>query len=315
MESTSMTPPAPRKRTLVLGAVICLLALPVLGALVGAAHFNLANRDSGVLVSSSEEREYLLYIPRTYDREKPTPLVMSLHGGGLWPAAQQDISQWNRVADEHGFLVVYPAGTGLARHRAWRAGGGIGSDKEVRYISDLIDTLKASYNIDSRRIYANGLSNGAGMSFVLSCALSDRIAAVGLVGAAHMFDWNQCTDARPMPMISFHGTADPATPYHGGQTWVAPNVFPSIPRWTAGWGRRNQCDATPVESPVAPEVIRIDYKNCTGTADVVLYRIEGGGHSWPGGGPLPEWFVGPTTRSIDASREMWAFFREHPAPK
>jgi polyhydroxybutyrate depolymerase len=150
------------------------------------------------------------------------------------------------------------------------------------------------------------------MSFVLSCTLSDRIAAVGMVGAAHLLRWSWCTDPRPVPMIAFHGTADHAAPYHGGMSWVASERFPSIPGWTAKWAQRNGCAASPVESVVAADVTRIEYPNCADNAPVVLYRIEGGGHTWPGGGPLPEWFVGRTSHGVDATRQMWAFFREHP---
>lgn len=151
------------------------------------------------------------------------------------------------------------------------------------------------------------------MAFLLSCALSDRIAAVGMVATALFLPWDQCPDHRPVPMIAFHGTADPGTRYHGGAFWVARNhVFPDIPTWMATYGRRNRCEPNPVESAAAADVTRIEYTNCAEDAAVVLYRVEGGGHSWPGGGPLPEWFVGTTSRSIDASSEMWAFFREHP---
>jgi polyhydroxybutyrate depolymerase len=242
--------------------------------------------------------------------------VISLHGGGMWPAAQRETSQWNRVADEHGFIVVYPSGKGpLARQRAWRAAGGAGSEKDTRFISDLIDTLKATYNIDLTRVYANGLSNGGGMSFVLSCMLSDRIAAIGLVASAQFLPWSSCTDRRPVPMISFHGTADRQTWYKGGTSWVAPKaVFPDIEAWTANWARRNQCGQNPIQSMVAKDVSRREYTNCAEDAPVVLYTILGGGHTWPGGGLLPEWFVGATSHSIDASSQMWAFFREHALP-
>jgi polyhydroxybutyrate depolymerase len=179
----------------------------------------------------------------------------------------------------------------------------------------LIDTLEAAYNIDPTRIYANGLSNGGGMAFVLSCTLSDRIAAVGMVAAAQLLPWSWCTDHRPVPMIEFHGTADPVTPYNGGRTWVAPEPFPSIPTWTANWARRNRCGTNPVESVVAADVTRLEYTNCADDAAVVLYRVQGGGHSWPGGKPLPEWLVGSTSNGVDATSQMWAFFREHPLPR
>jgi polyhydroxybutyrate depolymerase len=184
--------------------------------------------------------------------------------------------------------------------------------KDVRFISELIDTLKASYNIDSTRIYANGLSNGGGMAFVLSCTLSDRIAAVGMVGAAQTLPWSWCKDQRAVPMIAFHGTTDPAVPYNGGPSWISSRPFPNVSRWTANWARRNRCGANPVESAVAADVTRREYTNCADNAEVVLYTVHGGGHTWPGGGPLPEWFVGTTTHTIDATSLMWAFFRDHP---
>ena len=174
--------------------------------------------------------------------------------------------------------------------------GGDRSARDVRFIAELIDTLKASYNIDPTRIYADGLSNGGGMAFLLSCTLSDRIAAVGLVASAQFLPWSACQDQRAVPMIAFHGTDDRFAPYHGGTSWVARgHVFPSIPTFTATWARRNRCGAKPVESAVAADVTRLEYTGCADDADVVLYTIHGGGHTWPGGGPMPEWFAGSTS--------------------
>jgi polyhydroxybutyrate depolymerase len=302
-----------RKRVIV--AVLVLIGLPAVLVLFEAVSYHARNRSNGTIVSSGQEREYLFHVPRSYDPAKPTPLVISMHGAGSWPAAQKETSQWNRVADEHGFIVVYPSGIRGDGPRIWRVGRGAGLMRDVRFISDLIDTLEATYNIDRTRIYADGLSNGGGMAFVLSCTLSDRIAAVGMVASAQLLPWGWCTDHRPVPMIAFHGTADPVTPYRGGQTWVAPEPFPSIPTWTANWVRRNRCGTKPFESAVAADVTRLEYTNCADDAAVVLYTIMGGGHSWPGGGPLPEWLVGTTSNSIDASSQMWAFYREHPLPK
>ncbi len=311
-----MTAPAARddqrRRKGAIGAVLVLIGLPVVLALVEAVSFYALNRSNGVIVSSGVEREYLLYVPRSYDRNRPTPLVISMHGGAMWPAAQMEVDQWNRVADEHGFLVVYPSGVSGRGPRAWRAGTGPGLMRDVQFISELIDTLRASYNIDPTRVYANGLSNGGGMAFKLSCTLSDRIAAVGMVATAIFLPWSSCTDQRAVPMILFQGTADRAVPYHGGKSWVAPNGFPDIPTWVANWARRNRCAPQPIDSAVAVDVTRRTYTRCAESAAVVLYTIQDGGHTWPGGGPLPEWFVGRTTNSIDASSQMWAFFREHP---
>ena len=297
---------------MVITTVLILISLPVVLALTEAVSFYVVNRTNGTIVSSGQKREYLLYVPRSYDRAKPTPLVISMHGAALWPTAQMETSQWNTVAERHGFIVVYPSGIEGKGPTVWHVDHGAGLMRDVKFISELIDTLGAAWNIDPARIYANGLSNGGGMSFVLSCALSNRSAAVGMVAAAQTLPWTWCTDHRAVPMIAFHGTADPVTPYKGGTSWIMSRPFPDIPTWTANWARRNQCGTNPVESVIAADVTRREYTNCADDAAVVLYTVLGGGHSWPGGTPLPEWMVGPTSSSIDASTLMWEFFRQHP---
>jgi polyhydroxybutyrate depolymerase len=309
-------PPAPASvggRRPALRATLVLLAAPVALAVVTCVSFYAQNRDNGGFMSSGEKRTYLLYVPKSYDPARPAPLVISMHGAGLWGAAHMEMSQWNAVADEQGLLVVYPSGVRGGGPRVWRSGVGDSSEKDVRFIAELIDTLRSFYSVDPTRIYADGLSNGGGMAFLLSCTMSDRIAAVGLVASAHFLPWSACKDQRAVPMIAFHGTDDRFTPYHGGTSWVArDHVFPSIPVFTATWARRNRCAGSPVESRVAADVTRLEYTGCAEDADVVLYTIHGGGHTWPGGGPMPEWFAGPTSRGVDASRQSWAFFRAHP---
>jgi polyhydroxybutyrate depolymerase len=302
-----------RRRTIVIGAVLALICLPAVLVLIDAVSFYAMNRTSGTIISSGEKREYILYVPRSYDRGTPAPLVISMHGAMNWPSFQMNVSLWNKAADENGFIVVYPAGMGAGPKTwfmtEWQTPSRM---PDVVFISELIDKLEASYNIDAARIYANGLSNGGGMAFVLSCTLSHRIAAIGAVAAAQLLPWAWCADTRPVPMIAFHGTGDRITPYSGGTVWIAPKPFPSVPEWTANWARRNRCGPKPVDSVVATDVSRRSYSNCADDATVVLYTIHGGGHTWPGGKPLPEWLLGPTSRSIDATAKMWAFFREHP---
>ena len=296
---------------MVLIAVLFLVALPPMLVAMDAMSFHFRNRSNGSIVSSGEEREYLLYVPESYDRTRLTPLVISMHGGAMWPAAQKESSQWNELADVHGFIVVYPSAE-VGGPRAWNVNPGPGLATDVRFISELIDTLSATYNIDPARIYANGLSNGGGMSFVLSCTLSDRIAAVGTVVAAQTLPFEWCKDTTPVPMVAFYGTADPVVPYRGGESWVTPMPFPSATTWTADWARRNRCGAKPVDSVISSDVIRREYTGCDEDATVVLYTIRGGGHTWPGGKGMPDWMLGRTTQSIDATREMWNFFRAHP---
>jgi len=273
------------------------------------AAFASLNETNGTIVSSGSTRQYLLYVPKTYDRSKATPLVISLHPAATWPAAEMEISRWNELADEQGFIVVYPSGSDVPR--VWPMGHeSLGWD--VTFISDLIDKLEAAYNIDPNRIYADGMSNGGGMAFALSCKLSHRIAAVGAVAAAQMLPWNECGNSKPVPTVAFHGTADRFAPYQGGSSPIAPDTFPNIRDWTARVARRNQCAGNAVEARISASVRRLAYTNCAENADVILYTVEGGGHTWPGGKPLPEWTVGRTTRDISATRVMWDFFLQHP---
>ena len=141
------------------------------------------------------------------------------------------------------------------------------------FISDLIDTLQAIYTIDPARIYADGLSNGGGMAFVLSCTLSDRIAAVGMVSAGLDPDWSWCPDKRPVPVIAFHGTADPVCPYNGGASKLAGGTLPSVPEFYAKWSRRNQCKPNGTTSVIAADVSRLQYTGCANDADVVFYTV------------------------------------------
>jgi polyhydroxybutyrate depolymerase len=269
-------------------------------------------KTNGVIMSSGQHRTYLLYVPASYDPAMSAPLVISMHGFAEWPAHQMQISGWNKLADEYNFIVVYPSGSGFPRH--WLASGRVEDSSDpmldVIFISDLIDELKRQHNIDPARVYANGLSNGGGMSFLLSCKLSDRITAVGSVSGAYLFPLDGCKPSRPVPMIAFHGTADPIVPYQGGPSRRFNIPFPAIPEWMAARAKLNGCAGTPSELPGSGEVSGIKYSGCAQGADVVFYTIQGGGHAWPGGKPLPKWIVGNTSQDINATRVMWEFFRQ-----
>ena len=293
---------------ILLGIMILVIALFLLVAIA----FRLANETNGTLVSSGERRAYLLYVPASYDPALPTPLVISIHGYAEWPAHQAQISRWNNLADEYGFIVVYPSGTSFPLR--WRTYGDPGSETDpapdIAFITNLIDTLEQEYNIDPNRIYANGLSNGGGMSFVLACQLSERIAAVGLVSGAYLYPWESCNPPTPVPAVVFHGTADEIVPFAGGSSAAFHLPFPAIPDWVDTLAGLNQCSGAPVTLTPSGDVSGIAYPSCA--ADVVFYTVAGGGHAWPGGEPLPEWITGRTTQDIDATRVMWDFFQQHP---
>jgi polyhydroxybutyrate depolymerase len=295
---------------------LLLLGLVSSLSLVAAVAYWLSDRTNGSLVSSGVKRKYLLYVPKSYDPTTPAALVISIHGFADWPAHQMQQSSWNEMAEQYGFIVVYPSGLGLPKR--WRIGGipNRPSDPrpEVAFISDLIDKLVGQYNIDPSRIYANGFSNGGGMSFVLACQLAERIAAIGSVAGAYLYPWEECQPARPVPAIVFHGTADPIVPYQGGPSRSFNLPFPSIPEWVEAQARRYGCTSAPQALPPQGQVKGFQYSDCATGAEVVFYSIAGGGHAWPGGDPLPRFIVGHTSADIDATQSMWAFFERHPMP-
>ncbi|MGC9396351.1 MAG: extracellular catalytic domain type 1 short-chain-length polyhydroxyalkanoate depolymerase [Anaerolineae bacterium] len=312
MKKTGVTPG--KKILRVVGLIV---AVPVVLLLAMALAYTVSNKTNGTLISSGVRREYLLYVPPSYDPNTPAPLVITLHGFAQWPANQRDVSQWDPLADEYGFIVVYPSGTDFPKR--WGAHGTTDSlnpqMEDVTFISDLIDKLEREYNIDPTRIYANGLSNGGGMSYLLACELSERIAAIGTVAGAHLYPLDKCRPTYTVPMIAFHGTDDQIVPYDGGPSGPFDAPFPVIPDWVAQWAKQNGCNETPVELPTQGEVTGIKYIGCDQGTEVPFYTIHGGGHAWPGGGTLPKAIVGHTTKDIDATRVMWEFFQQYTLDK
>lgn len=284
----------------------------VIGMLIAGFYWEI-HRSNGEVLTSGHKRAYLLHVPKATPKGHPLPLVICLPGFGEWPAHLMRLSHWNQVADESGFLVVYPRGTGFPFR--WHCGNVFGKQEEqaedVQFISDLIDQLKKEYRIDESRIYANGLSNGGGMSLLLAGKLSERIAAIGGVSGAYVLPWTEYTPKRPVPAIIFHGTTDPIVPFHGRSSGRF-SFFPDIPSWTLALAKQNGCQTNSVTVPGNGSVSGLRYPGAANNADVVLYTVTGGGHTWPGGKPMPEFIVGKTTPDVDATRLMWKFFTEHP---
>jgi polyhydroxybutyrate depolymerase len=294
-----------RLALILFGIVITLMIVAIGG-------YRLVNQTNGSLVSSSEKRTYLLYIPDSYDPTIPTSLVISLHGFAEWPAHLMQMSGWNDLADQYGFIVVYPSGTGFPLRWRYNSSPGDGGDTslDILFILDLIDQLASEYNLVSERIYVNGMSNGGGMSFVLSCHLSKRITAIGSVSGAYLYSWDDCNPTRAIPTIVFHGTEDAIVPYLGGPSRSFETPFPNIPQWVNTLAQRNGCNQAPQEIPISGQVSGLQYNDCE--AAVVFYTITGGGSTWPGGMPLPNWIAGHTNQDVYATRLMWEFFQQHP---
>ena len=261
------------------------------------------------LESGGLTRSYVLHIPPSYTGDQPMPLVLNYHGLGGLASDQQAYSNLPEKADEAGFIVVAPQGEGdPANHNFATL-----SDRpdDIAFTVELLDALETQLCIDTARIFAAGLSNGAQMSGRLACNLSERIAAVAPVSGAHFPPFSPdipdepgCFSTRPVPLIAFHGTADPVIPFEGG-----PSIFnisfrsieeAVIPEWAA----HNGCAAEPFAEQVTENVRRVRYQGCDEGATVELYVIADGGHVWPG--------APGATQEISASGLIWAFFQEHP---
>lgn len=301
----------PILRAIVRGLLIVVaLLLALLGIVVGGVL--LANRTNGSITVSGRPRRYLLHVPASYDGTNPVPLVMDIHGFAQWPANQQRVSRWNELADEEGFIVVHPMGTRMPLRWASHTPAVADTTADIQFLTELLDALRRDYSIDPDRVYVTGISNGGGMSFVLSCVLSDRIAAIGTVAGLFTYPWDACRRVRPVPLIAFHGTADPIVPYTGGPLRGPLGVAPDVRAWVADYAIRNGCTIEQ-QLPTQGDVTGTRWTRPEGdVADVVLYTVVGGGHTWPGGSPLPAFITGPTSDDIDATRVMWEFFRRHP---
>ncbi|MCS6835355.1 MAG: hypothetical protein NZ750_04975 [Anaerolineae bacterium] len=262
-------------------------------------------------------RRYLLYVPPSLDLTQPSPLLFSLHGFTSNMRQQKAWDDYDRLADENGFIVVWGQGEGVPPR--WNAGSArfaVEDDlMDMRYIETLIDHLSRVYCVDAARIYASGFSNGGGMAYRLACQMADRIAAIATMSGA--FAPLDCQPSRPVPVLAVHGTTDPVVRYNG---MISPvGSTPGVEAWVAAWAERNGCQSGPISTPGStPQTTVIAYTDCDNEANVQLYRVEGGGHTWFGSQPrdqYPAFVVGNHVTDLDASAIMWAFFSQHSLPQ
>lgn len=276
------------------------------------------------IVVDGMKRYFTLHLPASYNRERPAPVVLNFHGGGGNSKTQRHISGMNATADRNGFIAVYPQGTNkkgkLVKGYTWNGGGCCGWAQEnriddVKFTAALLDALQAEFSIDTKRVYATGISNGAIMSYRLACELADRIAAIAPV--AGPMEMQTCTPSRPVSVINFHGERDEFAPYTGGsgKRSLKGQKFNSVENTLKRWQQILGLEKT------NPEVVHVT-ENVSSTAyrsrraEYVLYTIREGGHTWPGGkfGFLGKRFLGEMNMEISANEIMWDFFQRHHLP-
>ncbi len=266
------------------------------------------------------DREYLVHVPASYNPSLPTPVLLALHPFATTAAMMARMSGLNATAEKEGFIVVYPEGTGIPALRNWNEGGMKGKTvDDVGFLRATLDDLASLLRIDPKRVYATGLSNGAMMCYRLASEMSDRIAAIAPVAGTMGFP--KIEAARSVSVIHFHGTEDRLVPYDG----PAPGVpvmsnFLSVQATMRAWAQANGCGETasvedlPDKEKDDGTTVRVErWGPGREAAEVVLYTIVGGGHTWPGArASLP--FLGKCTRDIDANALLWEFFKRHPMP-
>ncbi|MEX0675629.1 MAG: family 16 glycoside hydrolase [Pirellulales bacterium] len=268
------------------------------------------------------QRSYLIHVPPGYAPETPTPVVLVFHGLGMNARLMAAFCGMHQKSDEAGFIAVYPNGTGPANllYLTFNAGG-VSAERaktrpdDVRFVAELLDELAREVNVDARRVYATGISNGGMMCYRLAAELSDRIAAIAPVAASVAID--QTKPSRPVSVMHFHGAADPIVPFGGPSQDTPPFVrFKSVEESIRLWVKLNQCPEEPAvtDLPDAEDdgtrVKRKTFGPGPDGAEVVLFVIEGGGHTWPGQ-KSPLALLGKSTLDISANDLIWEFFKKH----
>ncbi len=243
------------------------------------------------------QREFLVHVP-----PKPTgkmPLVVDFHGAGSNMVEQAVYSGFDQVADANDFVVATPNGVD-APIRQWNF---LGKD-DVAFAKAIIDELVANACVDTNHAYAAGISSGSAMSASLACQASDRFAGFGLV-AGDFYNATFCGNAEQRPIVIFHGTADAVVPYGGGKVATGGAPVQGAEAVAQAWAQHNDCTAGPNETQLGTEVVRLDWTGCK--EPVVMYRIVGGGHTWPGAA-IDVARLGATTHHVRATDEMWKQF-------
>jgi polyhydroxybutyrate depolymerase len=284
-----------------------------------------AGETSAPFSAAGVDGNVIRHVPPAHDGKTPLPLVLDLHGYQSPATIEALFSALGPFGDQHGFVTITPET--IAPVPRWDTGI---ASADMRWLTAVLDDAEATLCIDTARVFTTGLSNGAMMTSSVACAMSDRIAAVAPVAGVQLADG--CTPTRPMPIITFHGTADGFVAYEGGLGKDALNLptpdgsgktlgdagvttggGPSVPEIVAGWAKRNGCaDTPPTTENLATDVDLLEF-DCPPRAEVELVRVTGGGHTWPGSAFAKNIaLVGETTQAISANEQMWAFFEAHP---
>jgi polyhydroxybutyrate depolymerase len=320
-ESASTAAGGRRKAYSPLPARACVAACTIAVWLVGIVPSMVQADTMRRLMVEGRERSYLLHLPTNSQCGSALPVVLVFHAAAADARIARHFSGINQKADEAGFIAVYPNGTGTYPLLTWNAGGRMGplvqsQVDDVAFVRAVLDDLAACFPIDEQRIFATGISNGGMMCYRLAAELSERIAAIApIAGTMAVANFQPL---RPVSVMHFHGTEDYVVPYAGPGCLTPRNLqFDSVAKTVESWRQLNGCPYPPAICRFANRALdgttatRIAYGPGLEGTEVILVRIEGGGHAWPGTrSPLN--LIGKCSRDISANDLMWEFFCRHP---
>ncbi len=251
------------------------------------------------------DRTYQLYVPAAYTGAERVPVVFDFHGFGSSAVEQMIYGNFKPEADHDDFLIVAPDGQ-VPSDRHFNLTGEKGLQNDVQMVGALLDHIEATFCVDTTRVFSTGMSDGGAMTSVLACQMSDRFAAFGAVAVIIA-----CGGPRAVPIMAFSGTADPVVPFDGGRVNCCGGAqIGSAPSAMSGWAAHDKCKTAFHDDSLSSEVTRRTWSGCAPGSATVFYIINGGGHTWPGSIPIDR--LGKTTKQIDASATIWAFFQAHP---
>jgi polyhydroxybutyrate depolymerase len=257
-------------------------------------------------------RTYLLHVPEKLGANAAAPLVLVFHGGGSHAATMPPFTRFDALADRHGFIVAYPEGV----NSHWNDTRGLSPADDVAFVRTLMADVQRSFRVDARRMYATGISNGGFFSIRLACDLSRELAAVAAVAATMPETLvPACRPTAPVSVMFVVGTDDPLVSIDGGVIARRNGRNVSLRAAVDFWTHVNHMSQPPSAAELpdrladGTHVRQRVYRTPTGSAEVVVYTVEGGGHTWPGGSQyLPVALVGRTSANLDATEAIWAFF-------
>jgi polyhydroxybutyrate depolymerase len=272
-----------------------------------------------ILKQGKHTRQYKVHVPASYNADQATPMVLSLHGGGgnMSYQATENFYHLISTSERAGFIAVFPNGYSRfpnGKLATWNAGICCGNarDKDIHdvgFIRQVISDMQTRANIDTKRIYANGMSNGGMMSYRLACELADNMAAIASVAGTD--GTLQCNPSRPISILHIHALDDDHVLFNGGSGVESKTHanFISVPDTISKWVKLNACNPTPQRVLTVKGAYCDLYSDCQSNTQVKLCVTETGGHSWPGGTKVRGGAAGST--AINANDLIWSFYQQH----